>query len=53
LVAKGFYAKQMEFLFSKSINFIPAMVFYSIYAFGAMVLAVLPAVSSVSLIEAL
>jgi uncharacterized membrane protein len=53
LVAKGFYAKQMGFLFSKSINFIPVLVFYPVYAFGVMILAVLPALSSGSWLEAL
>jgi uncharacterized membrane protein len=53
LVAKGFYAKQMGFLFSKSINFIPVLVFYPVYAFGVMILAVLPAFSSGSWLEAL
>jgi uncharacterized membrane protein len=53
LIAKGFYAKQLGFLFSKSINFIPVMVFYPIYAFGVMILAVLPALSSGSWFEAL
>jgi uncharacterized membrane protein len=53
LITKGFYAKQMEFVFSKSINFIPVTVFYPIYTFGVMILAILPAVSSGSWIEAL
>jgi uncharacterized membrane protein len=53
LIAKGFYAKQMGFLFSKSINFIPVLVFYPVYAFGVMILAVLPALSSGSWLEAL
>ena len=43
----------MEFLFSKSINLVPVLVFYPIYAFGVMLLAVLPAVASGSWVEAL
>lgn len=53
LIAKGFYARQMEFLFSKSINLIPVLIFYPIYAFGVMLLAVLPALASGSWTEAL
>jgi uncharacterized membrane protein len=53
LIAKGFYARQMEFLFSKSINLIPVLIFYPVYAFGVMLLAVLPALNSGSWTEAL
>lgn len=51
-VAKGFYAKHMNFLFSKSINIVPAIMFYPIYAFALLHLAVIPSVSSGSWQEA-
>ena len=53
VVAKGFYADRMGFLFSKSINFTPVLFFYPLYALGALVLVVMPAVSSGSWHEAL
>ncbi len=53
VLAKKFYAEQMGFLFSKSINLTPVAFFYPIYAFGVLLLAVLPAVSSASWMEAL
>lgn len=53
VLAKQFYAEQMGFLFSKSINLVPAAFFYPLYALGVLALAVLPAVTSASWIEAL
>lgn len=53
VVAKKFYAEQMGFLFSKSINLTPVAFFYPLYALGVLVLAVMPAISSASWIEAL
>jgi uncharacterized membrane protein len=53
VIAKKFYATELGFLFSKSINIVPVMLFYPIYAFVILTLAVLPAVSSKSWIEAL
>jgi uncharacterized membrane protein len=53
VLAKKFYTTQMGFLFSKSINFIPAIFFYPIYVLGVLMLAVFPAVSSGSWFEAL
>ena len=52
-LAKGFYAEQMGFLFTKSVNFGPVAFFYPLYALGVLVLVVLPAVSSASWVEAL
>lgn len=53
LVAKKFYADQLGFLFAKSVNIIPVALFYPIYAGAVLALAVMPAVSSGSWIEAL
>ncbi|MBM3205169.1 DUF2177 family protein [Candidatus Uhrbacteria bacterium] len=53
VLAKKFYAEQMGFLFSKSINMIPVVFFYPLYALGVLLLAILPAISSASWIEAL
>lgn len=46
VLAKKFYADQMGFLFSKSINLVPVAFFYPLYAFAVLFLAVMPAVSS-------
>lgn len=53
VLAKKFYAEQMGFLFSKSINLTPVAFFYPLYALGVLVLVVMPAISSASWIEAL
>jgi uncharacterized membrane protein len=53
VVAKKFYASQMGFLFSKSLNLVPVAFFYPIYALGVLMLAVFPAVTSASGVEAL
>lgn len=53
VLAKKFYADQMGFLFSKSINLAPVAVFYPLYALGVLLLAVVPAVTSASWVEAL
>lgn len=53
VLAKKFYAAQMGFLFSSSIKLAPAALFYPLYALGVVLLAVLPAVSSASWVEAL
>jgi uncharacterized membrane protein len=53
VLAKKYYADQMDFLFSKSINFAPVALFYPLYALGVLLLAVLPAVTSASWVEAL
>lgn len=53
VVARKFYAEQMGFLFSKSINYSPIFFFYPIYALGVVLLAVLPAVTSGLWTEAL
>lgn len=52
-VARKFYADTMGFLFSKSMNLIPAALFYPIYALAVCALAVLPALSAGSWTEAL
>ncbi len=52
-LAKKFYATHMGFLFSKNINLVPAGFFYPLYAFGVLVLVVLPAIKSGSWSEAL
>ena len=53
VVAKGFYAQHMGFLFSKTINFVPVLFFYPLYAFAVLLLAVLPAVAAGSWTQAL
>ncbi|MCC7160316.1 DUF2177 family protein [Candidatus Nomurabacteria bacterium] len=53
VLAKNFYATQIGFLFSKSIIFTPIIFFYSIYAFGVLMLVVLPAISVGSWLQAL
>ena len=53
VLAKKFYATQLGFLFSKSINLTPVLFFYPIYAFAVLFLAVMPAVASTSWVEAL
>ena len=52
-IAKTFYAKQVGFLFSASINLMPAAFFYPLYALGVMLLAVVPGVAAASWVEAL
>lgn len=52
-VAKNFYATHMGFLFSKSINLIPAGFFYPLYALGILFLVVMPALKSGSSTEVL
>ncbi len=53
VLAKSFYATQMGFLFSKSVNIIPVAFFYPIYAFAVLLLAVMPAISSGSWVSVL
>jgi uncharacterized membrane protein len=53
VVAKKFYADQMGFLFSKSINLAPVAFFYPLYTLGVVALAVLPAITATSWVEAL
>jgi uncharacterized membrane protein len=53
VLAKKFYAEQLGFLFSKTVNLVPVAFFYPIYALGVLFLAVMPAISSASWIEAL
>ena len=53
VLAKKFYADQMGFLFSKSINLVPVAFFYPLYALCVLVLVVMPAISSASWVEAL
>lgn len=53
VLAKKFYAEQMGFLFSKSINVVPIVLFYPLYALGILLLVVMPAVSTSSWIESL
>jgi uncharacterized membrane protein len=53
VLAKKFYADHLGFLFTKSVNIAPVLVFYPLYAVGVLLLVVLPAVSSSSWVEAL
>lgn len=53
VISKSFYAEKMGFLFSKNINITPVAFFYPLYAFAILFLAVIPAVSSGSWVEAL
>ena len=50
---KAFYAKEMGFLFSNTVNFFPVAFFYPLYAFATLLLVVMPAVSSGLWVEAL
>lgn len=52
-LAKDFYADKMGFLFQESANLTPVVFFYPIYALAVLLLAVMPAVSSSSWVEAL
>lgn len=52
-LAKGFYAREMGFLFTKTPNLTPAAFFYIIYAFVVLVIIVMPAVSAGSWSQAL
>lgn len=49
-IAKKFYAEHMGFLFSKTINLAPVMVFYPLYAVGIVFLVVLPSQSWVEVL---
>ncbi len=53
VLAKKFYATQMGFLFTKSVNLTPVAFFYPLYALAVLFLAVMPAVASGSWVEAL
>ena len=53
VVAKKFYASKMGFLFTQPVNLVPIAFFYPLYALGILFLAVMPAVSSTSWLEAL
>lgn len=53
VVAKGFYARHMSFLFSKTINITPVLFFYPLYALALLLLVVLPAVAAGSWTQAL
>lgn len=53
VIAKGFYAERMGFLFQKTINLAPVALFYPLYALAVYALVVAPAVESGSWSEAL
>lgn len=53
IVSKKFYATQLGFLFSKSVNLLPVVVFYPVYALALLLLAVMPAVAAQSWAAAL
>lgn len=53
VVAKGFYAERMGFLFQVPLNYVPALFFYPIYALAILLLAVEPALAHASAVEAL
>jgi uncharacterized membrane protein len=53
VIAKGFYAEKMGFLFTKTPNLLPVVFFYPLYALAVLVLVVLPAVTSASWTDAL
>ncbi len=53
VLAKGFYAKHMGFLFTKSVSFVPVTIFYLLYAIGVVYFVVMPALSSNSWLTAL
>lgn len=53
VLAKGFYADKMSFLFTKTPNLVPVAVFYPLYSLGVVFLVVLPAFSAGSWLEAL
>jgi uncharacterized membrane protein len=49
LIAKNYYAKQLEGLLAPAVNWPAALTFYFLYIFGIIFLAVLPAVEKESL----
>jgi uncharacterized membrane protein len=49
LIAKNYYAKQLEGLLAPTVNWPAALTFYFLYIFGIIFLAVLPAVEKESL----
>lgn len=53
ILAKGFYARQVGFLFAEKANVVPVLFFYPLYALALLFLAVMPAVSAHSGMEAL
>ncbi len=53
VLAKGFYADRMGFLFQKSINLAPVAAFYPLYALAVLLLVVMPAVTHGAWVEAL
>jgi len=52
VVAKGFYAARMGFLFQSPVQMAPVAVFYPLYAAAILLLAVLPAAARASWTEA-
>lgn len=52
VIARGFYADRMGFLFQTSLNYVPALFFYPLYAWAILVLAVEPALAEASVWEA-
>ncbi len=46
LIAKNFYTKHLGFLFGESINLVPVIIFYLIYALAILVFAVQPSLST-------
>jgi uncharacterized membrane protein len=51
--AKKFYAAQLGFLLSKTVQIVPIALFYPLYAFAILLLVVKPALVSGSWVEAL
>lgn len=53
LIARKFYVEKIGFLMQGSMQFVPAVIFYLIYAVALVVLVVMPALASQSWQEAL
>ena len=53
IIAKNFYAKHLGYLMSKTPNLLAAAIFYLIYIFGLVVLALSPSLQKGSLISAI
>lgn len=52
-MSKLFYGKHLGFLMAKSPNYLPALIFYLLYAFGLVYFVVMPSLNNHSWLQAL
>ncbi len=52
-IAKSFYRHQLSNLMAENVKWVPALIFYTVYAIGVLLLVVLPAADESSLSQAL